>query len=47
MLEWLEVILIEGGLWKIEHILRKIGALTKETLIEAMRQHLGVVRAQE
>jgi hypothetical protein len=38
---------IEGGLCNIEHILRKIGTCTKETLIEAIGQQLGVMRAQD
>jgi hypothetical protein len=32
---------------KIKHILRKIGARTKEALIEAMGQALGALSAQD
>ena len=38
---------IEEALSKIKHILRKIGARTKEGLIEAMGWALGVVSAQD
>jgi transposase len=38
---------IEEALSKIKHILRKIGARTKEALIEAMGQALGAVSAQD
>ncbi len=32
---------------KVKHILRKIGARTKETLVEAMGRALGAVSAQD
>jgi transposase len=38
---------IEEALSKIKHILRKIGARTKETLIEAMGRALAAVSAQD
>jgi transposase len=38
---------IEEALWKIKHILRKIGARTKDALIEAMGQALGAVDVQD
>ena len=38
---------IEEALSKIEHILRKIGARTKEALIEAMSRALAAVSAQD
>ena len=38
---------IEEALSKIKHILRKIGARTKEALIEAMGRALGAVRAED
>ncbi len=38
---------IEEALSKIKHLLRKIGARTKETLIEAMGQALAAVSVQD
>jgi transposase len=38
---------IEEALWKIKHILRKIGARTKEALIEAMGRALADVGVQD
>ncbi len=38
---------IEEALSKVKHILRKISARTKETLIEAMGRALGAVSAQD
>ncbi len=38
---------IEEALSKVKHILRKFGARTRETLIEAMGQALGAVSAQD
>ncbi len=38
---------IEEAFSKVKHILRKIGARTKETLIEAMGQALAAVSAQD
>ena len=38
---------IEEALSKVKHILRKIGARTKEALIEAMGRALGAVSAQD
>ena len=38
---------IEEALSKVKHILRKIGARTKEGLIEAMGRALGAVSAQD
>ena len=38
---------IEEALSKIKHLLRKIGALTKEALIEAMGRALAAVSAQD
>ncbi len=38
---------IEEALSKVKHILRKIGARTKEALIEAMGGALGAVSAQD
>jgi len=38
---------IEEALSKIKHILRKIGARTKEALIEAMGQALAAVSAED
>lgn len=38
---------IEGALSKIKHILRKIGARTKETLIEAMGRALAAVSTDD
>ena len=38
---------IEEALSKIKHILRKIGARTKETLVEAMGQALAAVSVQD
>jgi transposase len=38
---------IEEALSKVKHILRKVSARTKETLIEAMGRALGAVSAQD
>jgi transposase len=38
---------IEEALSKVKHILRKIGARTKDVLIEAMGLALGAVSAQD
>ena len=38
---------IEEALSKVKHILRKVSARTKETLIEAMSRALGAVSAQD
>jgi transposase len=38
---------IEEALAKVKHILRKIGARTKETLIEAMGRALGAVSSED
>ncbi len=38
---------IEEALSKVKHILRKIGARTKEALIEVMGRALAAVRAQD
>jgi transposase len=38
---------IEEALSKIKHFLRKIGARTKEALLEAMGWALGAVSAQD
>lgn len=38
---------IEEALWKVKHILRKIGARTKEALIEAMGRALGAVSTDD
>jgi transposase len=38
---------IEEALSKIKHLLRKIGARTKEALIEAMGRALGAISAQD
>jgi transposase len=38
---------IEEAFSKVKHILRKIGAHTKETLVEAMGRALGAVSAED